>query len=379
MSTSASNVTLSNWRTGPYSRWAFRNVGELIDTQSISRPTEASSLSGSDNELLDEFDIPFQEQNITWKDYLSNSATDAVVILHRGHVVYERYFNGNGPDSKHIVMSVSKSIFGLITGILSSQGKLDTDDAVTKFVPELAESKVYGKCTLRHLLDMRSGNQVSDQNQEYRAAIGWAPPEGEGPTQSMFEYIAGLDGAGSKEPGGAFEYNSINTDLLGWCLERATGSKLAELATELLWKPMGAEFDAGITLDKAGNGRAAGGVCASVRDVARVGRLIARKGDGVVPATWVEDMIGKGDTKAWAEGVFSALPDFAGDAYRSCWISNAGRRELTALGVYGQMLAVDVENDVVMAKTSSQPEAADVKDIVLGRRAFREVVKQLQK
>ena len=75
--------------------------------------------------------------------------------------------------------------------------------------------------------------------------------------------------------------------MLGWVLERAAGIPFADLVSQALWQPMGAAYDAYITVDRLGAPRSAGGICATLRDVARVGELMRRGGDGVIPASWV--------------------------------------------------------------------------------------------
>src|SRR5204862_5474770 len=103
--------------------------------------------------------------------------------------------------------------------------------------------------------------------------------------------------------GGAVHYVSPNTDLLGWVIERAAGERYADLMSELLWKPMGAARSAYITVDRLGAPRCAGGVCATARDLARVGQLIldggARGSRQIVPESWIDDITRCGDRQAW--------------------------------------------------------------------------------
>jgi CubicO group peptidase (beta-lactamase class C family) len=90
---------------------------------------------------------------------------------------------------------------------------------------------------------------------------------------------------------GRFHYVSPNTDLLGWIMERATGQRYADLVSDLLWKPMGAGRSAYITVDRFGAPRCAGGFCATARDLARLGLLIADggryAGKQIIPSWWL--------------------------------------------------------------------------------------------
>ncbi len=104
----------------------------------------------------------------------------------------------------------------------------------------------------------------------------------------------------------AFSYVSANTDLLGWTIERATGEGIAEFLSSRLWKPIGAEDDASITLDRTGLARASGGLGATARDFARIGRLMIDDGRRdtreIVPKSVIDDVTCSGDAHAWRTG-----------------------------------------------------------------------------
>ena len=160
-------------------------------------------------------------------------------------------------ETPHILMSVSKSVFGLLTGILVSEGILDPDGEVTAVLPEVSET-AYKGATIRHLLDMRTGvafdedyTATSGPIVEYRKAISWHPlGPGQSPSdlRSFYQYLQASDG----RHGGRFHYVSPNSDLLGLVIERATGQRFAELMSRYIWKPMGAQHSAYITVDRLG-------------------------------------------------------------------------------------------------------------------------------
>ena len=161
---------------------------------------------------------------------------------------------------------------------------------------------------------------------EYRKAQGWDPlAPGEDPSdlRTFFRTLTERDGP----HGGAFHYVSPNTDLLAWVMERAAGRRYPDLVRDLLWRPMGATAPAYITVDRLGAPRAAGGMCATLRDLALLGRLVVDRGRRggrpggaeIVPADWVSDILGAGDPEAWNAGDFA--PFFPGMEahYRSKW------------------------------------------------------------
>ena len=131
----------------------------------------------------------------------------------------------------------------------------------------------------------------------------------------------------------------------------------------LLWKPMGAQCSAYVTVDRFGAPRCAGGICTTTMDLARVGQLIVqdgRRGDRpIIPAGWIEDVLRAGDPTAWAAGDLISYFGNRPMHYRSkCYVLR-DRNMALGLGVYGQNIFVDKANELVIAKVSSQPPPLD--------------------
>lgn len=348
-------VTLANWRTAPYSRWAFSHVRELIPTAEIPHdPARVTPLPASPMALLDE-------------DFLAETDTDGLVVVHRGRLVFERYRNGLRAEAPHILMSVSKSLLGLVVGQL----QLDVARPVTDLLPELAET-AYRGATLRHLLDMRVGVAFDEDYLAttgpiiaYRQATGWNPGAGEANLRGFYQELRQADGP----HGGRFHYVSPNSDLLGWALERATGRRFADLLAELVWQPSGAERSGYITVDRLGAPRCAGGICVTVRDLARVGLWMCRRDD-----PWLADLERGGDPAAWDAGSFAAYYPGLAMHYRSQWYALRGPHPLLfGMGVYGQNLFVDRQHDLVIAKVSSQAQPLDAARMARTMRAVADV------
>ena len=275
----------------------------------------------------------------------------------------ERYAHGMTAATPHILMSVSKSLTALVAGVLVGRGQLDPERLVTAVVPDVAGT-AYDGATIRQLLDMRTGVAFAEDYAattgpivEYRKSTNWNPLEpGERPSDLRGFYQSLR--AREADHGGRFHYISPNADLLGWVIERATGRRFADLMSELLWRPIGAEHGAYITVDRLGAPRCAGGICATVRDLARVGQALA---DGaVVPTAWIDDIAANGSPEAWNDGVFA--PFFPGRAmhYRAQWYVERGAAPLLfGLGIHGQYLFIDRRNRIVIAMVSSQVDALD--------------------
>ena len=385
---SGAQVTLANWRLAPFNRWAFHHVREILPTADIANdPFDIAVWAKAPVDTADWRIDAGAGSTLPFAQYLEASATDAIAIVHRGRLVYEWYAPGNGPATAHILMSVSKSMLALVAGILAGHGELDLSRDVATIVPELGAT-AYAGATVRQLLDMRSGvafdedySATSGPIVEYRKSTGWnplAPAEEPSDLRSFYRALTASEGP----HGGRFHYVSPNSDLLGWVIERATGTRFADLASELLWQPSGASRSAYITVDRFGAPRCAGGMCICVRDLALIGQLLvaggARGGKQVVPAAWIDDVFANGDRGAWEAGSFVDLFSGRPMHYRSQWYVEHGLQPLLfGLGIHGQNLYVDPTRQIVVAKLSSQAAPLDPAGIEVTRRAIDAIAGEL--
>ncbi len=363
-------VSLDNWQEAPYNRWSFSHMREVVPTQKIRGSTGSSK------------PIPFGLQPALGKlsvrrsdgarsdlqTVLQETYTDGVVVVHGGQVVLEQHFGETRRDTPHLLMSITKSVVGCVTANLVERGTLSPDDFVTKHVPEL-ENSGYNGATVRNVLDMRSGIKFSEEyanpDAEVRVmeeAFGWRPPSADRDTpRSMYEYLTTL--SQDEDHGGPFHYRSCETHVLGWVCERASGERMSDLISEMLWQPMGAEFDAEITCDSTGAAIHDGGMSAATRDLARFGVMLLSGGKyfdhQVVPANWlraswsvdpdIRDAFSRSDSGpylpgGWYRNQFWFLPREHGDV-------------MLCLGINGQMLYISPGTGTVAAKLSSWPEA----------------------
>jgi CubicO group peptidase (beta-lactamase class C family) len=320
----------------------------------------------------------------TVADMIEESSTDGFLVLHEGRIVTERYFNNMGPEQPHLLQSVTKSFAGSVTGILVKRGELDPQARVTEIVPELAGS-AYENASVRQLLDMTVGidfdedyDDPSSGNGTLSVAIGWEPRTDSAAPDNLRDYLIGLSAAG--EHGAKFHYVSVNTEVLSWVLERTSGLHFAELVSREIWQPMGAEFDAYITLDRLGAPVACGGLCVTLRDLARFGQLHLQdgvmNGRQIVPRSWVEDTRQSGDHEAWAKG--DADENMANGNYRNqWWITGNDHGAYCGLGIYGQSVYVDPRARMVIAKLSTEPQPEDQKHSSDRIRAFEAIGRAL--
>jgi CubicO group peptidase (beta-lactamase class C family) len=360
-------VTLANWQEPPFNRWAFQHIRELIPTARISRGRgPVWELPRAERDVLG---IVFrsQDRELSVADLLAESYTDGFLVLHRGRIVAEHYFNGLAPDVPHLLMSVSKSVTAALAGVLVGRGELAVADKVEDVVADLRGTSFEG-ATVQDLLDMRAGTLFDEDYENVEAHVRacervylWRPDDGRPRPADALAYFATLTNDGPH--GGPFRYRSILTDVLAWVLEQAAGARLHQLLARDLWQPMGAEFDAEVTIDGHGNPMADGGICATLRDMARFGQMYLQRGQAngrtVVPGGWIDDTIRGAADGAEAFRAGDGAEGYPpGAHYRNFWwVREPAVAFFQASGINGQNVFVHVPSQTVVAKLSTWPTA----------------------
>ena len=361
-------VSLANWRTEPFSQWSFSHVSELIPSAVIAHdPWQIVGMT----EVATEMDTLAYRTKTgepgTIASMLANSSTDGFLVIHRGCIVAERYMGHLDRHRPHIFFSVSKSITGSLAGVLVESGQLDVQATLSHYLPELAGS-AYANASVRDLLDMTVAIDFEEAYLDpdsdfmrYRRAIGWNPVPPLSDPSDLRSFLSSTR-RGDGPHGHRYHYVSPNSDLLGLVMERVAGTRFADLLSEQIWRRIGAEMPAQITLDRLGAPRAAGGISATLRDLGRFGEMMRQggrsHGQQVVPQAWMDDIIENGDTSAWQRGGMSVFIE--NGRYRSNWyILDKQRGSFCAIGIHGQWLYIDRRSEVVIVKLSCQPKPED--------------------
>jgi CubicO group peptidase (beta-lactamase class C family) len=359
-------VTAANWQFAPHSRWGFCNVRRVLPTARVGRGAGPAHRFAEQRSDLSALPVPLPGgARQALAQVLDDSCTDGFLVLHRGRIVYERYSGELRPDQTHIIMSVSKSLIGSLIGILAERGVLDLARPAGHYVREL-RADGYGAVSLARLLDMRSAMKYSEDYSDpaaeffdFDAVCGLRPPVRPLQAEGMYDYLARLP-ADPADPGD-FSYRSTDTDVLGWVAECSTGLGLERLLGEALWAPLGCEQDADLMLDPLGAPLADGGLCTTLRDLARFAQMHLEGGSfhgrQIVPARWIEEGC-RGDSAAYARNGFTTL--FPQGAYaRQWWLADAAGRRRLALGIHGQTIYLDAQEAlacVVLASTAKPVE-----------------------
>jgi len=352
------------WDRTPWNRWSFQHIREILPTTEVWRGTGASWLLPEAENNLDELEfVNQQNQSTTLLEWLTDNYADGIAVSHRGTLVYERYFNRMTQRTLHLSQSMAKSVTSAVAGILVGRGQLDPEEKITSYLPELKETAWNG-ATLRHALDMTSGVRYIEDYEALDSDIavtdvasGWRTPQQGIPTFAcIWDQIISLNQT-TRPHGVRFEYRSIETDVIAHCMERITGTRLAELISHELWQPLGAEESACFTVDGIGYPLADGGFNATLRDYARFGQMLCNRGVGngrqIVPSEWISDTFAA-DPSLFGEPFNRG---FENGAYRNqFWIRDIHRQVIMARGVFGQLIYVDMDNDLVVTRLASWPE-----------------------
>lgn len=382
-------IDKDNWQDAANVRWSFQHVDQVLPTTPISRGTGPVAELPVALQDLGEVEVPKTEfsEARSVRSVIETSDTDAWMVMHNGTVLTEEYFSTMGPETEHLLMSVSKSLVGTVAGVLVGAGDLDPNRRITEYVPELASSG-YAGATIRHILDMRSGIKFSenylDPQSEVRQieeAIGWSETKPAGQPTGMYEFLTTLEA--KSEHGGVYEYRSCETDVLGWVCEKIAGESMQTLMSRVLWSRIGAEHDALIATDQYGVGMFDGGINTTLRDLARFGYLYANRGasltgEQVVPTSWIGDTLtGDADIrKAFADGPDdNRMP--GGMYHNQFWFPFPDSHAFLALGIHGQMIYMNPGANFVGVKLSSWGLPQDARKLFPTIRAFDALAKSV--
>ena len=271
------------------------------------------------------FDLSFEDD-----------ATQAVVLIKDGYLIGERYAEGFNADSFGTSWSMAKSFYASLIGISIDRGEIKSlDDKVSDYLDYFNDER--SDITIRDILNMASGLQFPEHEHEL-----------------MFfkkDHLAYAKDIGvEKKPNTLFEYNNVNSMLLGDILLVATGKKADELLKERILKPIGAE-NSTLWRDSSDNVLTYCCIDMSARDYSRFGLLFSRNGK------WEEDQIISSD---YVNETFTPYWEFTPERFTDLnrgyslhwWFSkNDDEGQIfNASGKFGQYIFVDRKNDVIFTR-----------------------------
>jgi CubicO group peptidase (beta-lactamase class C family) len=302
-----------------------------------------------------------------------------LVVTHRGALAYERYGAAAAADRRNLNFSVTKSFTGTLAAMSTARGRLPRTGVVGDLLPELAATG-FADATVADIADMTAAIAYDEDYDEadapshragwrgfgdYMVAIGLddagagdAPDSRPRTVRDLLAVIGSVD----RPHGDTFAYATPVSDVLGWLLERIHDRDGGELLVAL-WASIRTEHDAQLGRDPAGTALMGAGLAMSTRDLARFGLLlndaISETGptDGF-DARALDAIRDGGDPEAFRRGGHYGY--LGGYTYRDqWWLPGGPSRPLSAWGIYGQVLWIDPDADVVIAYHCGGPLPSD--------------------
>ena len=294
----------------PGESWSVKNPDELgVDASKVEKL----------------FDLSFQDD-----------ATQSVVLIKDGYIIAERYADGYDKDSIGTSWSMAKSFYASLIGISIEMGEIGSlDDKVSDYLDYFTEDRK--DITIREVLDMTSGLENPDHEHEI-----------------MFFQDDHLDYAKDikrdKETNTVFEYNNVNSLLLGDILLVATGKKADDLLKERVLDPIGTKNYV-LWRDAADNVLSYCCIDMSARDYSRFGLLFSRNGAWnnrqIVPYDFVQETY----DPRWLSTSDRAGMDRRGYGLHWWFSKNDDEGKImNASGKFGQYIFIDQANDVIFTR-----------------------------
>jgi CubicO group peptidase (beta-lactamase class C family) len=312
-----------------------------------------------DKEVFASSTIPHADSVFTWtmsptkkqldavdEVFMEQTQTASFLVFKGNELIFEKYWGDHGANTVSNSFSAAKTFVALLVGVAVKEGKIKSlDDAVGNYLPEF-NSAGKEKITIRHLLIMSSG-------------LDWEE-SGKNPLSENAESYFGTDLYGLvtrqkaiETPGKRFNYQSGNSQLLGFIIEKATKTDLSKYAYDKIWSKIGTEHDAYWSLDKE-NGAEKAFCClyGTSRDFGRLGKLIAQngawEGNEIIPAWYMEEMV-KNPKMTTEEGV----PNLRYGLH--IWTYYGGKNPVYyCRGILGQYILSIPAEELVIVRTGSK-------------------------
>lgn len=365
-------VTFANYRDYPHSKWSFNNISAVFNTAQIPRGNAHWQFE-SNGKKLDKT----AAKHIS--HVFANNDADSVIITQNGNILHEEYWGFAAPQKQHIWFSVTKSLVSSAFGVLIEQGKVNLSDSPVKYLPELKNSG-FERVTIQHLLNHSTAidfkENYTDLNSDflryYAPAMNMAYIPGgrdANPQQTdiygIYNFLAKFVKADKHvTPGDVFDYNSANTDVLGWIISRVSGMALNDFLYQHIWQKIGATHNAYIAVDRAYMPVATAGMSSTLRDAAKFGLLILQdgqfNGEQVLPKAWLTKITQVSDKQKRKMTVNPKYKNAGWEAYNNMWwILDSDKGEFAASGIHGQVIYINKSKNVAAVFYSSQKIAAN--------------------
>jgi CubicO group peptidase (beta-lactamase class C family) len=329
----------------------FRTLHEALPSHPIAAGDDVWPFERSERPLPERYAFDGEERSLA--ELLRASETTGLLVARDGVILHEAYFGGYDARSLATSFSVAKSVTSALVGLALDRGQIRSiDDPISDYVPELVGGGYEG-VAIRDVLTMSSGVAFDEDYARLRSDVMQLPLRLFVLRQPVVGVVRRLPR--EREPGDHVRYASSDAQALGLLLVRATGTTVAELLEEEIWRPAGMASDAAWGTDLHGQELTYAFLGATLQDYARFGRLYLNGGRRderqVVPAAWVVASVRAGANRVGPEAGFGAG---FGYGYQ-WWVPDEGEADFLAMGIWGQFVYVHPEHRIVIVKTSTDP------------------------
>jgi CubicO group peptidase (beta-lactamase class C family) len=360
------NYTLKDFRqVNTNTKYVWLHLNEFMPVATVARKGPVSLLSSTPSPEIGKVIVTSTSDSLNLEEYIRRSQLQAIIVVYKGKVVYERYPRMRQED-KHLYFSVTKTLAGVAIALLEDEQKIKLDDTVGKYIPELNASS-WGAIKLRDVLNMASGmtpqfddpGARTDSNNlyfQFESAMGIqikTSATDKGVLQALNNMSL------MKQPGLSFEYGGHNTVILSMIVERITGLSFSEFISKRIWNNIGAEADGYLGLSPEGIVVSSATMNSSLRDLARYGLLFTPSWGNVSHSKVISDAIidkiqhvginsQRYDKGAFGKRMINELGERPShNAYQ--WDFVMGDGDFFKAGINGQGLYVSPKKDLVIA------------------------------
>lgn len=337
----------------------FLHWDRIFATRLIHCGPHVSDLARSENEIAVEFEDQGRRCDID--DLMRDEHLSGLIVLKQNQILLERYALGLTPELRWQSSSMVKSLTSTLIGAALYDGLIASlDDEMAFYLPEFSGTS-YDGVTLRHLLNMASGIDWTEDYEDMNADVQehYIKPIAAREPNHIAGYLKTLSRI--DEPGTQYYYNTGDTFLLSLILAKVTGRTVADYCSEKIWIPLGMEQDGYFMLDSEGGQEITGSCCgASLRDYARLGLLmlndgVTPRGERVLPEGWTQLATAPSAPNFHKDiGSRPRLDTSAFTGYGYLWwVHHPG--SFMALGAYGQWIHVEMDAGLVFVMVGAMP------------------------
>jgi len=320
---------------------------DLMPAHEIAPSVKPIEIPRDSEDMPDE--VLYQKAPLSWEDFLSETKTNAFLVIRNGVLTYEWYKEGFAAQTRFPSYSVAKTMTSIMIGQLVAAGKINESEYFVDYFPEFKNGTDFDKVTIKSLLDMQGGVGVSDNYPT--GPQGWGVAIAQMYATTDLHWFIGNNRKMAFAPGAGAEYRSVDTQMLGMIIKKVTGMRVSDYFSENVWQKVGAEFPATWNVDRVG-GTEKTFCCfnASARDYARIGMAILNGGyaggNQIITRDWLTRMktpvVTLDHGWGYSAQVWHPFPNIS-----------------MALGLHGQFIFVDPDSRTVIVKLSDNPTGAD--------------------